>query len=519
MIKLIPDSLASYFRGLFPVSAYMRENTSEYKSSYEGITVVIYKGAKPSNIDADFPSPSARASDALLVYTSIASPGQNSGPYHITEPPQHEEFYSRDVQVQLNSGSEIERAISSGQAIWWAMWTQTANSDPSSLILPAYDSTTPFSGAVFIGDVTTTADGTGEIQYDDTLIQENVEYVLQPFNLHIDRWLSRANLKGYSKVSIGRDDTRSGDYDCIMGVALKENGDALPWGTLPYYDSTSREYITVDTNGDESMLFEQPPAGPFADVVAGYMQHVGLRADGTLAVWGFYEVGSQPPSSTVNVTGTYTKISASGNSYMGLRSDGSVHVWGHNGNRQISDRPWDTDFVDIAHLSASGYICGALKSDGTVVAWGANGGANSIIDNAPSLSSLASLCKKSTLTSGSAAALTDDGSIILWPASSSPAYTTAPTESGFAKVVVGNNVGVGLKEDGSVVAWGKTSSNGTDISDTLTNRIKHFGVNFVDVDISEEDEIAVVSEEGDLFVLLKSYFGNAGFNEVPDLYM
>lgn len=466
MLKLQKNGVYNLWRNIFPTTAYERKNNAAYKSRAEGITVVVYKGAKPNDLDSEFASPSARASDALLVYRASVAPNQEV-------PSQYTAYQSYStiqllrqmfgsVQVQLKDGAETARALRSGQAIWWAMWTQTAFSDPSDYPLLSWDSTEAFRGAVLTGDVTTVVDGTGEIQYDDTSIIENVEYVLQPINLMMDHWLSKAGLQGYTQLSSCSKYASHLSYSApSLGVALLEDGTPVTWGEALTRDASNNE-VYVDINGNDLVAFDPPPQTPFTQVAQGYNYSIGIKADGTLSLWGFYTVDATPPSQyTQTPSGTFSKVVAATTTttqeerFAGIKTTGEIVCWNYRGGAQGT--PAGSDFVDIAFLTYLGDIVAALKSDGTLVVWSSKGATSALIDNAPTFMTFSGLCQ-TVGSSAPAGAITTSGEIILWGGNTSSAvYKDAPTDSGHKKVVLADTIGVSIKEDGTVVSWGPSN--------------------------------------------------------------
>ncbi len=105
------------------------------------------------------------------------------------------------------------------------------------------------------------------------------------------------------------------------------------------------------------------PEGEFVVVDGGMYHFVGLRKDGTIAVWGEYrpkdDIVEQPAGAN------FTDVAAGRHHCVGLR-DGSLCGWGFNGYGQC-ETPEGTDFVAVA---AGGWHSLAVRSDGSIVQWG-----------------------------------------------------------------------------------------------------------------------------------------------------
>ena len=107
-------------------------------------------------------------------------------------------------------------------------------------------------------------------------------------------------------------------------------------------------------------------------LAAGTYHGVGLKSDGTVAVWGF-------PAGVTNVPGELTNrgsnnfvravsVAAGGEGVLVLRADGSLRGWGAqswaaNLPLAVSNNPW-------VSVSASSTHAVGMRQDGTVVVWG-----------------------------------------------------------------------------------------------------------------------------------------------------
>jgi len=110
------------------------------------------------------------------------------------------------------------------------------------------------------------------------------------------------------------------------------------------------------------------PAGTgFVAVAASGHHSLALRADGSIAAWGYDYYGQ--------VSGTpagagFVAVAAGWYHSVALRADGSIASWGYDDYGQVSGTPAGTGFVAVA---AGTYHSVALRADGSIAAWGYDG--------------------------------------------------------------------------------------------------------------------------------------------------
>jgi hypothetical protein len=105
-----------------------------------------------------------------------------------------------------------------------------------------------------------------------------------------------------------------------------------------------------------------PPAGTFTQVSAGGSHNCGVRADGTLACWGWNDYGQATPPD-----GTFSQVSAGYTHTCGVRTDGTLACWGTNLYGETT--PLDGTFTQVS--AGSLYNCG-VRTDGALACWGYN---------------------------------------------------------------------------------------------------------------------------------------------------
>jgi len=143
-------------------------------------------------------------------------------------------------------------------------------------------------------------------------------------------------------------------------------------------------------------------------VAAGGGFTLGLRKDGTVAVWG-NGAGTNVPNGLSNVVA----IAAGLDHAVALKNDGTVVVWGDNRRDQLNIPAGLTNIVSI---SAIANFTLALKEDGTILAWGKN------TLSWPVYSNFASNVDTICAADGENFTLKEDGSVSSW--------TNGPTISG-----------------------------------------------------------------------------------------
>lgn len=222
-----------------------------------------------------------------------------------------------------------------------------------------------------------------------------------------------------------------------------------------------------------------PPAGEgFVQVSAGGKHSLALRADGSIAAWGYD--GKHQVSDTPEEEG-FVAVSAGGQHSLALRADGSITGWGMNTWGQAGDWGGRTGFVAVA---AGSYHSVALRANGSVVAWGLNEygqatapeGNDFVAVAAGGFHSLALRADGSIVGWGwdgvgqasppagndfvaidaegyNSVALRADGSVAAWGMGSYGA-TAPPAGTDFIAVAAGDLFGLALRADGSIVGWG-----------------------------------------------------------------
>src|SRR5262249_4722437 len=99
----------------------------------------------------------------------------------------------------------------------------------------------------------------------------------------------------------------------------------------------------------------------FVQVSAGESYSLGLKADGSIVLWG------EGPKNIPLPNANFIAIAAAAEHALGLRADGSIAGWGSNRNGQTSVPLPNADFVAVA-VGLQHSL--GLKADGSIVAWG-----------------------------------------------------------------------------------------------------------------------------------------------------
>ena len=203
-------------------------------------------------------------------------------------------------------------------------------------------------------------------------------------------------------------------------LALRADGSMAGWGW-----------------NDDSQA--SPPDGEFTAMAAGHFHSVAVRRDGTLAAWGRNECGeSEAPEGD-----EFVAVAANQEFSLAARGDGSILGWGRNSHGQL-DLPGDADFTALAATTRN---AAGLRRDRSVAAWGfADGGACDV----PGGEFVA-------IDGGMYhfVGLRGDGTAAVWGEfRPKEEIVEQPGDGGFTAVAAGRHHCLGLREDGSVGAWG-----------------------------------------------------------------
>ena len=145
-------------------------------------------------------------------------------------------------------------------------------------------------------------------------------------------------------------------------LALRTDSTIVAWGRNDFKQCVVPQFSQYETI-------------PFTQIAASSFGSIGLRANGTVVVWGHEPNYTNSYPRVVKfqpeTNGFYTSIAAGGNHFLGLLSDGRVMGWGLNtsGQCNVPTLPAGLTYTKIAAGTNHSI---ALRSDGSVIAWGHN---------------------------------------------------------------------------------------------------------------------------------------------------
>ena len=242
----------------------------------------------------------------------------------------------------------------------------------------------------------------------------------------------------FRKVAVG------GHFYTGFCLGLRPNGALVGWGAVP----------------------GGAPSGEFTDVAGCNLSACALRADGSIAWWGFNEagVGNVP-------IGRFVEVDGAGANFAARRADATWVIWGDNSSGQVSGAPKGP----VSELKVGPWYLLARGVGGDVRVWGF---VPSGVDALPQ-GALHSLWPAHT----HAVALRADGSAVCW-GSNADGQCDAPGGP-FRQIAAGGEsrgFSVGLRPDGTLVSWGFNGNGEGNVPATKVSRIvvgEFHGVGFV----------------------------------------
>jgi alpha-tubulin suppressor-like RCC1 family protein len=227
----------------------------------------------------------------------------------------------------------------------------------------------------------------------------------------------------------------------------------------------------------------------------------GIKADGTLWVWGSNVFGSlglntagfysavSSPIQTITYGTTWSQVSCSTDSVMAVKTDGTLWAWGSNYFGMLGDNTTvhKSSPVQVAGFATTwssvskgpSHTCG-IKKDGTLWCWGYNQqgqlGDNTITHRSSPVQTIAggSNYLQVSCGDGFTAAVKTDGTLWLWGANSrasvnngnlgdnSVIHRSSPVQTisfgtNWQKVSCGSVHTAAVKKDGSLWLWGQNT--------------------------------------------------------------
>ena len=215
-------------------------------------------------------------------------------------------------------------------------------------------------------------------------------------------------------------------------LGVRANGTVAGWG---YNGSGQTVAPVMATNG--------------VMVAAGEYHSAVLQSDGTVVAWGLNTSGqTNVPAGLSNVVAV-----AAGEAHtLALRQDGTVVAWGLNGNGQTNV---PVSATNVLAVSAGAFHTVALRADGTLVAWGGNGNGQRTVP--------ASATNVVTVAAGGyhTVALRGDGVVLAWGRNSEGQATVPASATNVVSVSAGRYHTLALRGDGTAVAWGAGTTVGS----------------------------------------------------------
>tara|TARA_B100001250_G_scaffold137819_1_gene117902 strand:+ start:36 stop:1220 length:1185 start_codon:yes stop_codon:yes gene_type:complete len=198
---------------------------------------------------------------------------------------------------------------------------------------------------------------------------------------------SDANISSPTQVGTGSDWSQIDGLDNSGAAGIKTDGTLWVWG------ANHRGQLGLNTMQSEPGGYSSPTQipGTWSKCQGSYHLTMGLKPDGSLWSWGsnsrgqlgHNEASGSPTtgnySSPMQIPGTWSDFSASGNAGFGIKPDGTIWSWGNNQNGPLGQNAptpsWLSSPTQIGSDTTWSVVGGtayAIKTDGTFWAWGTN---------------------------------------------------------------------------------------------------------------------------------------------------
>jgi alpha-tubulin suppressor-like RCC1 family protein len=192
----------------------------------------------------------------------------------------------------------------------------------------------------------------------------------------------------------------------------------------------------------------EPVGTPSSDVVvvanefAGGHHNCALKNDGSIACWGWDEIGQVSNAPTGQ---NFIQVSAGGYHNCALKNDGSIVCWGWNQYGQVGMTPSGNDFTQVS--AGTAYNC-ALKDNGSIVCWGSGSNGQTFPPSSNDFTQISAGVHHTC-------ALSNDGSIACWGWDLYGQVSKTPSGDDFTQVSANYFHTCALRRNGGMTCWGK----------------------------------------------------------------
>jgi hypothetical protein len=181
-----------------------------------------------------------------------------------------------------------------------------------------------------------------------------------------------------------------------------------------------------------------------------------LRADGTIATWGYFSRDPAPPTNAVDLVAISVGSSGGSANNLVLRANGTIVNW--TSSTKLPTLPAAVTNQNIVAVAAGGSHQLALRDDGTVFAWGSNtSGQTNVPAGATNVIAIAAGTSHSL-------ALRADGTVLGWGLNTSGQATALSNAVNVVAIAAGGNQSMALLADGTVIGRIVTNTPGAAVN-------------------------------------------------------